>query len=232
MSAATLPLEVHHRMEDGQRLSMLVWRPAVRWRVAATSMVGGGLGERGWWLNVHVPIGYARMDGDRHVAELAASVGLDGDGVGMLTAVDVGAHVRQAVDGGVVAVATVGLGLPVWAASSGPDEGSPATPVAGTVNLLVVVPVPLSDAALVNAVATATEAKVQALHELGVPGTGTASDAVCIACPPPAASAEVEAAVEVEPFGGPRSTWGGRLARAVHEAVRAGARWPGGDAAP
>jgi hypothetical protein len=29
--------------------------------------------------------------------------------------------------------------------------------------------------------------------------------------------------VAVDPFGGPRSTWGGRLARAVHAAVRAGA---------
>ncbi len=83
----------------------------------------------------------------------------------------------------------------------------------GTINLVVLLPERLSDAALVNAVATATEAKSQALFEAGVAGTGTATDAVCIACPdegPPHA------------FGGPRSVWGARLARAVHGAVLGG----------
>jgi len=62
-----------------------------------------------------------------------------------------------------------------------------------------------------------TEAKTQALAEAGVPGTGTSSDAVCIACP------AAEPAGPVEPFGGPRSPWGARAARAVHRAVAAGA---------
>jgi adenosylcobinamide amidohydrolase len=61
---------------------------------------------------------------------------------------------------------------------------------------------------------TATEAKTQALLEAGIRGSGTASDAVCIAAP---------AAGEREDFAGPRSLWGARIARAVHAAVRAGA---------
>jgi adenosylcobinamide amidohydrolase len=76
------------------------------------------------------------------------------------------------------------------------------------------VPVALTGAALVNAVATATEAKTQALVEAGVPGTGTASDAVCVCCPTVAEDAEL--------FAGPRSPWGARLARAVHAAVATG----------
>ena len=40
-------------------------------------------------------------------------------------------------------------------------------PAVGTINMLVMVPERLSDAALVNAVATATEAKAQALAERG-----------------------------------------------------------------
>jgi adenosylcobinamide amidohydrolase len=64
----------------------------------------------------------------------------------------------------------------------------------------------------VNAVATATEAKVQAMIEAGVPGTGTASDAIAVCCPPGGR----------EPYGGPRSEWGARLARAVHAAVATG----------
>ena len=68
-----------------------------------------------------------------------------------------------------------------------------------------------------NAVSTATEAKVQALSELGIDATGTATDAVCVLCPG-----------EGRPhaFGGPRSMWGSRLARAVHAAVRRGT-WEG-----
>ena len=79
---------------------------------------------------------------------------------------------------------------------------------------MVCVPVPLADAALVNAVLTATEAKVQAVLEAGFPGTGTATDAVCIAAPD---------GTPGEDFAGPRSAWGARIARAVHAAVRAGA---------
>jgi adenosylcobinamide amidohydrolase len=60
---------------------------------------------------------------------------------------------------------------------------------------------------------TATEAKSQALFERGVPGTGTASDAVCVLCPPTGTAA---------PFAGPRSAWGARIGRAVHAAVLEG----------
>jgi len=88
----------------------------------------------------------------------------------------------------------------------------------GTINIVAFMPRPLTDGALVNLVATATEAKTQALLDLGVPGTGTATDAVCIACPPVAD----ELGPDVELFGGPRSMTGAALARAVHEAVSIG----------
>ena len=47
----------------------------------------------------------------------------------------------------------------------------------GTINTVIFVPMRLSDGALINAVATATEAKSQALFEAGIPATGTPSDA-------------------------------------------------------
>jgi adenosylcobinamide amidohydrolase len=138
---------------------------------------------------------------------MAFGLGLTGQGVGMLTAADVRRDGRRGADEGVEVLATVGLGHPVRAAvPAGEEELAPA----GTINLVAWVPVRLSDAALVNAVATATEAKAQALSDLGLEATGTATDAVCIACPPSGVP---------EPFGGPRSPWGARLARAVHAAV-------------
>jgi adenosylcobinamide amidohydrolase len=197
------------RVEAGRSLAMLVWplpEPAI---VASTAACGGGLGERRWIINAQVPHDYRRRDQQQHGAELAAVAGVTpAGGVVMFTAVDV-RRVHSREDGGVAVDATVGLTLPVWAAA--PDVGVAVAP--GTINVVARLPVRLSDAALLNALVTATEAKTQALLEAGVPGTGTASDAVTIVCP---------RGGPAEPFGGPRSVWGARLARAVHAAVRAG----------
>jgi adenosylcobinamide amidohydrolase len=196
------------RIEDGRSLSLLVWRFASATTAASTASCGGGLGERRWVVNAQVGHDYRRRDLQQHGAELAALADLDGTGVVMFTALDV-RKVRSAEDGGVRVDATVGLSLPVWAAA--PDTAVAVAP--GTVNVVAQVPVRLSDAALLNALVTATEAKTQSLLEADVPGTGTASDALTVLCP---------ADGPAEPFGGPRSTWGARLARAVHEAVLAG----------
>lgn len=204
-------MQVRSRSEGGRPFPLLVWRSPAPLRMVASAPHGGGIGVRRWVVNAQVPASYGRRDPDRHLAQLAVSLGLRGRGVGMLTAADVRA-VSTCTDGGVEASATVGLGHPTWAAA--PDAVRPVSLV-GTINLLVLVPEPLSDAALVNAVATATEAKSQALWEAGVDGTGTATDAVCIACPQEGAAAA---------FGGPRSVWGARVARAVHAAVLAGLR--------
>jgi len=206
-----MEMQVRSRHEDGRPYPLLVWRAPAPLRMVASAPHGGGIGVRRWVLNAQVPASYGRRDPDRHLAGLAVSLGLAGRGVGMLTAADVRA-VATCTDAGVEVSATVGLGHPTWAAAA-----DPARPVSlvGTINLVVLVPEALSDAALVNAVATATEAKAQALWEAGVSGTGTATDAVCIACPQDGAG---------HAFGGPRSVWGARVARAVHAAVLAGLR--------
>ncbi len=191
----------------------VLWRAGPGWRMLASTVLGGGLGERAWVLNAQVDHDYDRLDPDRHLAELAESLGLDGVGVGMLTAADVSAY-GLAVDGGVAALATVAIGFPTWAAAPPeplPPTAQPAGP--GTINVVVAVPARLSDAALVNAVATATEAKVQAVLGAGYACTGTASDAICVASRVDGPPAD---------FAGPRSYWGSRLARAVHSAILSG----------
>ena len=199
-----------HRYESGRDLPLLVWRFPQAVRAIASGPLGGGIGLRQWVVNATVDRDYDRLDPDAHLRELADSLGLTGPGAGLLTAVDVAGAVTV-VEDGVVVMATVGLGHPTLAAA--PDTG-PAGPVS-TINIVALVPAVLSDAALVNAVATATEAKVQALWEQGVIATGTASDAVFVGCVAHSYGFE-------EPFGGPRSTWGARLARAVHGAVGTG----------
>ncbi|UQA32576.1 MULTISPECIES: adenosylcobinamide amidohydrolase [unclassified Streptomyces] len=236
--------ELRDRREDGHHLHHLVWRLGPGVRVCSSAVLGGGIGPRAWILNAQVPGGYPRLDPDRHLAEIAAAEGLTGPGVGLMTAAEVAAY-TTGHDGGVTATVTTGLGVRGWAAAPEttvpetaapefaadktvtPETGAPETedpatrirtpPRPGTVNIVVGLPVALSDAALVNAVATATEAKVQALLDAGLDCSGTPTDAVCIAAPEPGPDGG-------EPFAGPRSPWGARIARAVHTAVLAGAR--------
>lgn len=213
-AAGALPVRQLSRFEDGERLHGLLWRAGDGWRMISSAVLGGGIGERSWVLNAQVAHGYRRRDPDRHLAELAHQAGARGPGVGLMTAADVRAY-GHGDDEGVDAVATAGLGVRGWAAAATPAPA--VTPRPGTINIVVALPVAMTDAALVNAVATATEAKVQALLDTGYDCSGTPTDAVCVAARSPVDGAEVHA------FAGPRSLWGARLARAVHQAVRGAA---------
>jgi adenosylcobinamide hydrolase len=207
--------ELAYRDEDGRPLPVHLWRFPRPAMCLASGPLGGGLGLRTWVINASVDQAYARTDPDIHLLHIVNGLDLAMPGVGMLTAVDVRETVA-AEDGGVHVVATVGLGHPTWAAA---PDGDLRAVGPGTINISAWVPVPLSPAALVNSASTITEAKVQALWAYGTEATGTATDALCVAC--------VEDG-RPEPYGGPRSTWGARLARAVHAAVGAGtAAWLG-----
>jgi adenosylcobinamide hydrolase len=202
--------ELHTRLENGIPLPLRLWRFDRSFTVASTAAAGGGIGRRRWIVNAQVPSGYTRRDPERHLLELARDLGVDGEGVGMLTAADV-THPARTEDGGVSVEITVGVTHPTWAAApEGPDS---SVEIPGTINVVAFVPQPLSPAALLNALCTATEAKSQALLLAGIEGTGTASDAVTIFCP---------VGRPQQHFGGPRSRWGGPLARAVCAAVFAG----------
>lgn len=207
---------MHWRDEDGLRLPAACWRAGPGYRMISSGVLGGGIGPREWVLNAQVPGGYARTDPARHLTELAARLGLTGPGVGMLTAAQVTDLVMRS-DGGVRAAVTAGLLVPTWAAAPAQGAGAAGSGLApGTINIIVSVPVPLTDAALVNAVITVTEAKTQAVLDAGFAGTGTATDAVCVAVPVSPGTAAAD-------FAGPRSAWGARIARAVYAAVLAGA---------
>jgi adenosylcobinamide hydrolase len=182
-------------------------------RCISSAVLGGGLGWVRSWLDLEVERPYTRTDPEVHLLE--ESTDLPSPVVGMLTAARVARFQRAAV-GGALSVTTVGVGHALAAAGNRPR----AVPEVGTINLLVVVNEPLTDAGLVNALQTAVEAKAQALAAAGVPAanadghaTGTATDSVCVACP---AGAQV-------PFAGPVTRVGADLALAVLRAVRSGA---------
>lgn len=179
------------RREGGRDLPLLLWRPAEPVQAIASAPHGGGMGTRRWVLLAQVPDRRASRDLDHDLGKLGVSLGLPGRGVALVTTGDV-RRAAQAGDEGVEAIAAIGL--------------------EGALSLVAFVPERLSEAALVNAVATATEATVQARRQRGdAPGENVA-DTICIAGPD---SGRPHA------FGGPRSLWGARLARAVHAAVLA-----------
>lgn len=184
-------------------------------RCLASAVLGGGLGAVRTWVNLQVPSDYARTDPAAHLEELTA--GFAGPVVGMLTAAPV-ERFQDVAAGTARAFATVGLGYPLAAAGF---RNAVRTPLPGTINVFAVTQAPLTDAGLVGAVQTAVEAKVQALAEAGVVArngggraTGTASDAIAIACPPGVSVAFAGTATEV----------GHDLARAVWDAVSRGCR--------
>jgi adenosylcobinamide amidohydrolase len=173
---------------------VLVWRFPAPVRAVASTVFGGGLGERRWVCNATVPLGYREPNPAAHAAELAASLGLAGEGAVLLTGVDVRRFVTTGSDGAEV-VATVGLGT-------------------GTINVVTWVPAPLCDAALVNLVSTIAEAKAQAFADTGAAGTGTPTDAVVVCC-----AAGVGPDDDEHRYGGPVSTWGARVSDAARRAV-------------
>lgn len=200
----------------GDALRALVWQFDVPVRAVSSASVGAGVGMLEWVCNIQVPLDFSRVDLDDFVGEVASELGLTGPGVGLLTATGV-ERWERAIESGVTVDATVGVSKPTWAAST--DGGfTPWRP--GTINVVAHLPWPMTDAAMVGAVITITEAKAQALLSAGVPGTGTASDAVVVVAPSATGDdASGGDSVVLDRFAGPRSVVGAPLARAVYEVV-------------
>ncbi|MEM7326146.1 MAG: adenosylcobinamide amidohydrolase [Actinomycetota bacterium] len=204
-----------HLIGPDTPLGALIWRLPAASAALSSAAVGGGWSTPRWIVNLQVPRDYARTDVGDHVGTVARLAGLDGPGVGLLTAASVERY-GAGEERGLRVDATAGIADPTWAAA--PDEpqlsparDEPAGP--GTVNIVARFPDPLEPAAAVNAIATITEAKTQAFFERDIPGTGTPTDAITVVWP-----THGERPIR---FCGPRSPWGAAVARATHHAVGA-----------
>lgn len=144
------------------------------------------------------------------------------------------AVVREADDGGdVTAVVTGGV------ESNATCAGDPArwretaigvertSPVAGTINIMLLVGVPLTQSALARAVVTMTEGKSAALQRLVVPSrqspdlaTGTGTDQYCVAAP--LRSSDVRTSTS------PHVKLGELIGRATRSATAEALRWQNG----
>jgi iron complex transport system ATP-binding protein len=200
----------------------VVVRGAGTFRALSSAVVGGGVAaDARSIVNLHVPRGFRCEDSERRLEAFVRQRGLERPFVGLLTGA-LTAQAEQAVEtrGGLTAHAVVTLGLGNRSAAG----RSPAAAWrASTINTIVLVDGEPEDAALVNLVITATEAKALALADGGVRAvdggfvTGTSTDAVVVA----ASGRGVRSR-----FGGPVSELGWLVARAVKSATDAAvARW-------
>lgn len=151
------------------------------------------------------------FDASRWLAADLARIGHDGDPA-MMTSRGLQHH-HVVACGPALCVATVGLGN---AERVGHRRAVPPSGY-GTINIVLVIETGLTEAAQIEALTIATQARTAAVIEAGVilpsgPATGTGTDCVAIACDPGPIA-----------FAGTHTAVGEAIGRAVYQAVLAGA---------
>ena len=136
---------------------------------AASSGINGGIADVSTILNHTVPIDFSHDEPLGYVNELLEKKGYGKDAFGLLTAVSM-KHLCVLQFDYITVFVTAGVSNP------NPDPTKPHT-----INIIITSAEGFSDAALLDAIITATEAKAHALRLMGRDFTGTTSDAVVIA---------------------------------------------------
>lgn len=199
---------------------LLVVRFAEPQRVVSWAIVGGGLGRARSvaWVEVSDTELRPPIDAREHARSRLAAAGVP-DAVALLTSRDLCAYVDVCAtyqDVTCRCIATVGLGN---ALRAGDPPGLAAR--IGTINVLCHVSVALTDEALLEALALASEARTLAIREAEVasrisalPASGTGTDCIVIAAPDTG---------ERQRYAGKHTVLGHLIGHVVHAAVRDGA---------
>lgn len=194
-------------------------------RVLSSALVGEGFGRVRHFANFHVDKHYDGHSPNEDLAQWLLAQGLPLTSVAMMTAVQLNSACIVSLPlgnlpHGVMALVTAGVGnaVDICVPSQGdPRLGLRAAPKVGTINTFVFLDAQLTDGALVNACLSVTEAKVQALRQVGVkdpysgtPATGTSTDSVSIAATQRGATT---------PYAGSGTLLGRALGQAVYQAT-------------
>lgn len=193
----------------------------------SSALLGEGFGHRQHFANFHVDKHYDGHHPRDDLSRWLANRHLPVSSVAMMTAVylhsaSVTSITLDGTPDGVMALVTAGVGNAVdisVAHTSDQRLVLRTSPRIGTINTFLFVDANLTDGALVNASLSATEAKVQALRELGVkdpysgtPATGTSTDSLSIA-----ATQQGEAT----PYAGSGTLVGRAIGQVVYQATLA-----------
>jgi adenosylcobinamide amidohydrolase len=194
--------------------------------VASWAILNGGLRTHvSHIINHHVdPLGTA-ADPAKTLRQAASKAGIAGTVVGMMTGVDVrqfflanSVHSELKV----CAIATAGCGNLATVGETGAYLERDLPKIRpGTINLILVVNYGFTHAAMLEAIAIATEAKVRAMYEFGLrsvstgePATGTGTDCIAVAA----------GHDRRYTFCGKHTKWGDLVGRASLESIRGALR--------
>ena len=136
---------------------------------AASTGINGGIADVSTILNHTVPMDFSHENPLEYVENILSKKGYGKDAFGLLTAVSM-QHLCILQYDYITVFVTAGVSNP------NPDPEKPHT-----INIIVTSGEGFSDAALLETIITATEAKAHALKNLGRNFTGTTSDAVAAA---------------------------------------------------
>lgn len=193
----------------------------------SSALLGEGFGHRQHFANFHVDKHYDGHHPRDDLSRWLSNRHLPVSSVAMMTAVylhsaSVTSITLDGTPDGVMALVTAGVGNAVdisVAHTSDQRLVLRTSPRIGTINTFLFVDANLTDGALVNASLSATEAKVQALREVGVkdpysgtPATGTSTDSLSIA-----ATQQGEAT----PYAGSGTLVGRAIGQVVYQATLA-----------
>lgn len=203
-----------HDITISETPSVIHVRSASPLTVLSSAIVGSGFRRVCHILNAHVDKDYNSTNPKADLRSLARRCGVDGQFVGLLTAV----YLRKArlaffEDGdlSVGALITAGVGN---AASAGITQ--PYRPQTGTINIILLLDANLTRGAMLNAFITATEAKTAVFQSRNIRtpdgdlATGTSTDTITIAATGKGSS---------QNYAGSVTTLGWLIARAVRQVL-------------
>lgn len=181
--------------EEGEYEGTAIIRLTERMEVLSSAPLNGGEAITDTIFIMQVPHNFSCLD---YVSVLKAKVeqyGLPEDSVGFMTAAEVryvfnhvietvnGMEVFSAATAGVTNCVCAGDVLEGWEQKFQRSMDIHRKLVAGTINLVTVVPVPLTTAGKVNLLAPIIEAKALGMRDVGYEETGTTSDALAVVSP-------------------------------------------------
>jgi adenosylcobinamide hydrolase len=177
---------------------------------AVSTGLNGGRTRVKYLFNKQVPRTFNPPDPGEFVKEEALKLGLEEANFGLLTAVNMD-YLQVIEDDYLTIIITAGV-----------SNGSEFRAKIGTINIILVSKVRLSETALLGAIITATEAKGLALLEKGYTFLGTNTDAMIVAY-----ETDSEAGLENDkkqeiPYAGSSTDFGKKITEAVIKGVKAG----------
>lgn len=208
--------------QEPEHMATAVIRFTEKMEFLSSAPLNGGHAVSDTAFIMQVPHMYDNSDYLSDLVSKREEYGLPEDSVGFMTAAEVGyvfsvaeesygtGNAFVAATAGVTNAVCAGDELDRWDEKSERSKNIHIRLLGGTINLIAVSPVPLTDAGKMNMAIPLIEGKAMGMHDAGYAETGTTSDAFAIVCP---------VSDEKSEFAGTGTDLGISVARSVRKAL-------------